>query len=123
MKSVTPMRRKSGQISAQIQSPQIMSEREQPYHAKTLKIDDQLQLNTEENYQDTEDQKTCMQSPGSSNIQKQSLMGSSGTSFFRSPNPRTNYKGSLAFKNDIATSEDLNNRDNNSNIDEMDEQF
>jgi hypothetical protein len=50
-------------------------------------------------------------------------MGSSGTSFFRSPNTRTNamYKSGLAFKNDIATSEDLNNRDCGSNIDEIDE--
>lgn len=47
-------------------------------------------------------------------------MGSSATSFFRSPNPRTNasYKGGITFKNDICTSEDLNNRDNNSIVDE-----
>jgi hypothetical protein len=89
-------------------------------------MNDKLELHTEKNYLDNahSEQRTTFQSPGSNNIQeKQSFMGSSATSFFKSPNTRTNNytKSGLAFKNDGATSEDLNNRDNGSNIDELDE--
>lgn len=79
----------------------------------------------EDNYLENgkSEMRTTFQSPDS--IQKQSFnMGSSGTSFFKSPNTRTmtNYKAgnsNLAFKND-AISDDLNNREEveYSNIDD-----
>lgn len=98
----------------------MMTDRQ--FHAKTFKEADKLQLHTEENDLDNgqSDVKTTFQSPGgsSNNVQKQSYMGSSATSFFRSPNARTFGKSNLAYKNDIATSDDLNNRDNLSNIDD-----
>ena len=50
-------------------------------------------------------------------------MGSSSTSFFKSPNPRTttSYKSgsNLAFKNEVAISEDFNNRSNLEDIDSV----
>ena len=95
-----------------------------------MKGDEKLQLNTEDNFLENpvSDQRTTFQSPGnySNNQKQQSFMGSSATSFFRSPNPRTtmSYKSptnNIAFKNNDAVSEDFNNRDNVSNLGEIDE--